>query len=159
MAYEKLKYEVIKKENLVETRRYAPFVTMKASKPRTNGFSTLFRYISGDNEKRQQISMTVPVITDLKEENYIAFTMPEEVVKQGYPKANDPYIEFEEHQEKTYVAVRFTGLLTQTKKYVSRLEAYLNEQQLEAKSEPILLRYQGPFVPALLRTHDIMIEI
>ena len=129
MAYEKLKYEVIQKDNHVEMRRYAPFVTMKALNPRNNGFNTLFRYISGDNEKRQQISMTVPVITDLKEENYIAFTMPEEVVKQGYPKANNPNIEFEEHQEKTYVAVRFTGLLTQTKKYVSYLETYMKEQR------------------------------
>ncbi|MGB0175458.1 MAG: SOUL family heme-binding protein [Acholeplasmataceae bacterium] len=159
MAYEKLKYKVIKKDNQIEIRTYDPFVTMKASRPRTNGFNTLFRYISGDNEKNQQISMTVPVITDLKEQDYIAFTMPEEVVKQGYPKANNPYIEFEEHPEKTYVAIRFTGLLAQTKKYVSKLETYVKTHELKTISEPVLLRYQGPFVPAFLRTHDIMIEI
>lgn len=159
MAYEKLKYKVIKKDQNIEVREYEPFVSMKASRPKTNGFNTLFRYISGDNEKSQQISMTVPVITDLNEQDYIAFTMPEDVVKQGYPKANNPYIEFEEHPKKTYIAVRFTGLLSQSKKYVTLLETYLKEHQLTAKSEPVLLRYQGPFVPALFRTHDIMIAI
>lgn len=159
MSYEKLTYKVIQKDHRIEIRTYDPFVTMKASRPKTNGFQTLFQYISGDNEANQRIKMTVPVITDLNESAYIAFTMPKDVVKKGYPKANHPHIEFEEHASKTYVCIRFTGLLSQSKKYVQQLRNYIQKEKLEPLDEPILLRYQGPFTPAFLRTHDIMIHI
>lgn len=159
MSYETLKYDVIKKEAHLEIRRYQPFVTMTAPKPQTQGFMTLFRYISGDNETKQNIQMTVPVMTDLKEESFIAFTMPEKFVKSGYPKANHPNITFEDHHEKTYAAVRFKGLMKRADKYLNELKAYIELNQLISVGEPILLRYQGPYVPAIIRTHEILLEI
>ena len=101
MAYEQLKYDVLEKEGHIEIRKYAPFVMMKSGSPSYSGFQVLFSYISGYNSKKQKINMTVPVFTDVKESGYIAFTMPEEVVKEGYPEALDPRINIEKQEEKT----------------------------------------------------------
>lgn len=159
MAYEQLKYEVLKKEGSIELRKYAPFVMMKAGDPSYSGFQVLFNYISGNNDKNQKISMTVPVFTDIKETGFIAFTMPEEVVKNGYPNAIDPRIHIEKQEEKYYLACSFVGAIKKVDAFVVTLKDYATLNQIEIIGEPVLLRYQGPFVPPIFRKHDVMIEI
>lgn len=159
MAYEQLKYEVLKKEGLIELRKYAPFVMMKAGDPSYSGFQVLFNYISGNNDKNQKINMTVPVFTDIKETGFIAFTMPEDVVKDGYPNAVDPRIQIEKQKEKYYLAVSFVGSIKKVDEFVTTLKDYATLNQIEIIGEPVLLRYQGPFVPPIFRKHDVMLEI
>ena len=82
MAYEKLTYQVLKKESAFEVRRYDAYMLMRVNRVSNRGFSTLFNYISGDNSKHQKIQMTMPVLTDVKAKNYIAFTMPKDKRKR-----------------------------------------------------------------------------
>jgi hypothetical protein len=59
--YESLKYDVAVQEGPFEIRMYEPFDTISCDENElkgTRGFRTLFSYISGDNDKRQTISMT-----------------------------------------------------------------------------------------------------
>ena len=159
MAYEQLKYEVLKKEGSIELRKYAPFVMMKAGDPSYSGFQVLFNYISGNNDKNQKINMTVPVFTDIKETGFIAFTMPEDVVKDGYPSAVDSRIQIEKQEEKHYLAFSFVGSIKKVDEFVLTLKDYATLNQIEIIGEPVLLRYQGPFVPPIFRKHDVMLEI
>lgn len=159
MAYEQLKYDVLKKEGSIELRKYAPFVMMKAGDPSYSGFQVLFNYISGNNDKNQKINMTVPVFTDIKETGFIAFTMPEDVVKGGYPSAVDPRIQIEKQEEKHYLAFSFVGSIKKVDAFVLTLKDYAILNQMEVIGEPVLLRYQGPFVPPIFRKHDVMLEI
>lgn len=159
MAYEQLKYEVLKKDGSIELRKYAPFVMMKAGDPSYSGFQVLFNYISGYNDKNQKINMTVPVFTDIKETGFIAFTMPEDVVKNGYPNAVDPRIQIEKQEEKQYLAYSFVGSIKKVDTVVLTLKDYALLNQMEVIGDPVLLRYQGPFVPPIFRKHDVMLEI
>jgi hypothetical protein len=159
MAYEQLKYEVLKKEGSIELRKYAPFVMMKAGDPSYSGFQVLFNYISGYNKKNQKISMTVPVFTDIKETGFIAFTMPEEVVKEGYPDALDSRIQIEKQGEKHYISFSFVGTIKKIDAMIQTLHDYAKDNQIETFGDPVLLRYQGPFVPPIFRKHDVMLEI
>jgi len=159
VAYEQLKYDVLKKEGSIELRKYAPFVMMKAGDPSYSGFQVLFNYISGNNDKNQKINMTVPVFTDIKETGFIAFTMPEDVVKGGYPSAVDPRIQIEKQEEKYYLAFSFVGSIKKVDAFVLTLKDYAKLNQMEVIGEPVLLRYQGPFVPPIFRKHDVMLEI
>jgi effector-binding domain-containing protein len=159
LAYEQLKYDVLKKEGHIEIRKYAPFVMMKSGSPSYSGFQVLFNYISGYNSKKQKINMTVPVFTDINETGYIAFTMPEEVVKDGYPEALDPRINIEKQEEKTYLSYTYIGSINKVDTLIKKLKDYAEKNSLKIHGDPVLLRYQGPIVPPIFRKHDIMLEI
>ena len=58
-GYETQKYEVIKQIEDIEIRFYPPSLMAKVDSG--GGFSKLFQYISGKNDKNQKIAMTTPV--------------------------------------------------------------------------------------------------
>lgn len=159
MAYEQLKYQVIKKDGPIEIRKYAPFVIMKAEGPTYLGFRVLFNYISGYNNQHKKINMTVPVLTDIKETDFIAFTMPESVIKEGYPEAIDPRIKIEKQEEKHYLSSTFVGSIKKVGAVIQTLQAYAKLHDIQWIGEPVLLTYQGPLVPTILKKHEVMLEM
>jgi hypothetical protein len=68
MALEEAKYTVIMKEESFELRKYEPHIVAETmvegdfDKAGNEGFRRLFKYISGENQKKQSIAMTVWVI-------------------------------------------------------------------------------------------------
>ena len=158
MSYEKLKYEVLRKEDAFEIRKYDPYVLMKVSKDSNQGFGILFNYISGNNSKSQKIQMTVPVVTDVFSSSYIAFTMPSEFV-HNYPDPLDPNIQMVNVPCKEYLAIQFKGSHRHATKAYESLKKYAMEQQIELIHDPILLRYQGPFTLPFLKENDVIVEI
>jgi hypothetical protein len=81
MAIEKAKYTVVEKEDDFEIRQYEPrivaetYVEGDLEEVGDEGFRRLYGYISGDNQKKQSISMTAPVGQEAKSEK-IAMTAP-----------------------------------------------------------------------------------
>ncbi len=66
---ETAKYTVVRKDGNIEIRAYDKLITAAVSDGdfiRDTGFTTIFNYISGDNEKKEKISMTTPVINRWK---------------------------------------------------------------------------------------------
>merc|ERR1711973_622717 len=68
-------YEVLNKTEEFEIRRYPSFRYAEASESgvgmmtaSSRNFMKLFRYISGDNEEKQKIPMTVPVLCPLEKD-------------------------------------------------------------------------------------------
>jgi effector-binding domain-containing protein len=158
MSYEKLKYEVVKKDDVFEIRKYDPYVLMKVSKDSNQGFGILFNYISGNNSKNQKIQMTIPVVTDVTSSSYIAFTMPSEFVG-NYPNPLDPNIQMIHVPSKEYLVIQFKGSIRHATKAYEALKTYALENQIELIHEPILLRYQGPFTLPFLKDNDVIVEI
>jgi effector-binding domain-containing protein len=158
MSYEKLTYQVLKKEKHIEVRRYDPFMMMKVKRTSNQGFGVLFQYISGYNTKRQKIQMTVPVLTDVESLEYIAFTMPK-INTNDYPNPIDPNIEMIQMPAKSYLSISFKGSHHHAKKAFSDLEKYAEIHQIEICGDPILLRYNGPFTPSFLKDNDVIVEI
>ena len=74
-GYETQKYEVVKRLNDIEVRFYPP--VMKAKVSAGGNFSRLFKYISGNNEQGEKISMTTPVqMTNQDNVNTMEFVLP-----------------------------------------------------------------------------------
>ena len=60
---ETVKYEIVKKTDKVEIRRYPKIVIAKVSNVETDSFGLLFRFISGQNRQKAKVKMTAPVVT------------------------------------------------------------------------------------------------
>ena len=78
---EQAKYEVLKKIGKTEIRRYPRLVIARVDGYGDGGFNLLFRFITGNNRQKSDISMTAPV---LSEKGSIAFIMPEGFTLETY---------------------------------------------------------------------------
>ena len=93
IAVEKAKYAVLEKEDDFEIRQYDPqivaetFVAGNLEEAGNEGFRRLYAYISGDNKKKQSISMTAPVGQETGSEK-IAMTAPVSQEKKDTAMAN-----------------------------------------------------------------------
>ena len=62
MAYEEVNYEVVKQNKVYEIRKYSDRLAIETTtSSQDSSFRKLFNYISGNNEKSEEIKMTIPV--------------------------------------------------------------------------------------------------
>lgn len=142
--YEAPEYEVVNKLNdTCEIRKYPTLIWATAL---ANGkfndaekenssmlFRKLFRYISGDNEANQKISMTVPVTMDYKEANkneikndsqvdyQMRFFVPKELHGKS-PKPTGENMDIVKEENQTIASCRFGGFPSTEKFMVARDE-------------------------------------
>ena len=69
MAYEEANYEIVKENKVYEIRKYSDRLVIETNSTQGNGFRKLFNYISGNNEEKKEIKMTVPVTQEVKNGN------------------------------------------------------------------------------------------
>jgi hypothetical protein len=147
------------------------------------GFRRLGGYIFGENLKDQKVSMTAPVIqqtapapgrdgekismtapvsTEATAKGYrVAFMMPSEFTLDKLPRPKDPRITFRTIGSRRVAAIRFSGGWD-TKKFKDREESLLRwvqEKGWTRKGDPIVARYNPPFMPSFLRRNEILIEV
>ena len=93
MAYEEVNYEVVKENQKYEIRKYPDRLVIETNSIKGNGFRKLFNYISGNNEKNQEINMTVPVTQEIKNGNMtMQFYLPSKFNKDNTPKPSNSEI-------------------------------------------------------------------
>jgi len=80
---------------------------------------------------------------------------------QNLPKPADSRIEIHVQREKHFAVLRFGGRTTQqdVKKKQDELLEITSKNKLRTRGKPFLMRYNSPFMPGLLRTNEIGIEI
>ena len=62
MAYEEANYKVVKQNKVYEIRKYSDRLAIETiTSSEGSSFRKLFNYISGNNENKEEISMTTPV--------------------------------------------------------------------------------------------------
>ena len=93
-ATETAPYKVVRKDGGIELREYDTLHLAKVSMPTSDrrsknmdgGFMKLFRFIDGQNQRDEKISMTTPVIIERGEkESSMSFVMPQKSVAKGLP--------------------------------------------------------------------------
>ena len=131
MAIEKAKYTVIEKEDDFEIRQYdsqivaETYVEGDLEDVGNEGFRRLYGYISGDNQKKQSISMTAPVGQEAGSEKFamtapvgqekkgnrwrITFLMPAEYTMETLPEPTDTRVKLVLDPGRLMVAVRYSG--------------------------------------------------
>ncbi len=188
MATETPKYTVLKEDGDFELRRYEPRIVAEVSvdgdldSASGKGFRILADYIFGNNrvapnasvtvapEASTKIAMTAPVslepISQTKaltgaREWRVEFTMPSEYTLATLPKPNNPSIRIREIPAKTYAAVRYSGMNTESRinEENQRLVEWVKRDGLVANGLPELARYNPPWTLPMFKRNEILIPV
>jgi DNA gyrase inhibitor GyrI len=179
---EQAKFDVIETHGAIELRDYDPMIVAEVSVPGDrekaigDGFRLIADYIFGNNISSQKVSMTAPVIQQPSEKIamtapvtqqggeglwQVRFVMPSRHTMESLPKPNSPDVVLKEVAGKRFAVIRFSGR-AKTKSLEERtkeLQAFIENKQLEAISEPTYAFFNPPWTLPLLRRNEVMIEI
>jgi DNA gyrase inhibitor GyrI len=178
------KHTLIFSEENIEIREYTPILVAQVSvegerkSAISKGFRILADYIFGNNEGREKISMTAPVIQQegekismtapvIQQESldnlhwHVRFVMPSEYTIEKLPLPKNKQIEMLSIPSKRYAVIRFSGFPTEKvlKKNLDTLQHYTIAKQLHGIGKPIYAFYNPPWTLPFLRRNEIMIEL
>ena len=165
--YESPDYVTVVSDGSFEVRDYPEVVVvsapMKSGRGNQNSaFMTLFRYISGDNEKSRKIAMTTPVFGTLTDaERQMSFVVPAEVVKDGVPEALNDQVVISKRKAGRFAVYRYSGRWSEPREQQGRekLQAWMTERGLEAVGSFEKASYDPPFTPPPLRRNEVLVRI
>jgi SOUL heme-binding protein len=183
MATKEPSYKVIKTDNDCEIREYVSYCVAETfvddsdlDEASSQGFRRLFRYISGGNRSKTEIEMTAPVISSKAEKiemtapvtstrtagGYLtAFVMPEQLSLSTTPVPSDSSIHIREILAHRVAVIKFSGRWTSSTmdEHQQRLMEWISKNGLVPAGQPVIARYDPPFMPWFLRRNEIQIEI
>lgn len=187
LAIEQPKYEVVKRYDGFELRRYAPYLVAEVEVSGDfddvggQAFRILAGYIQGNNRGRADISMTAPVTqTPAKGEEIsmtapvaqapaegkqgtwtFSFMMPSEYTLDTLPEPKDPRIRLRRVEGRLVAARTYSGTWSE-ERYRKNEEALLRalrDAGLTVDGPPVFARYNAPFTPWFLRRNEVLVEI
>ena len=162
MAYEEANYEVVKENQKYEIRKYPDRLVIETNSIKGNGFRKLFNYISGNNEKNQEIKMTVPVTQEIKNGNMtMQFYLPSKFNKDNAPKPSNSEIKVLTIEGGYYAAIKYSGR-SSDKNFLKNkdiLEKELKQDNIIILSPPIRASYNSPFTLPMLKRNEVMYKI
>jgi hypothetical protein len=163
MAYEEANYEVTKKNEIYEIRKYSDRLAIEAEKSNQgSSFRKLFKYISGDNENNEEIKMTTPVTQIEKKGNMtMQFYLPSRFNKSNTPNPSNSDIKILNIKGGYYAVIIYSGRASDKNfiKHKNILENELIKKNISILSPPIKATYNSPFTLPLLRRNEAMFEI
>ena len=178
-------FEVIRTEGSMQLRAYDPMivaeVTVQASNIReaaSRGFRPLANYIFGDNEVRQDIAMTAPVISQpasakiamtapvISEPNdsgdfVVKFVMPAKWTMETLPTPRDNRVRLVDVPCDTRAVLRYVGkdgagLRAEAE---TQLTQWVSAQGYAVTGPMMWAGYSGPSVPRSQRVFEIMLPV
>jgi hypothetical protein len=164
---EQLEYELIKKYDQFEVRKYAPALfssvklNNKAYKARASeGFRILAGYIFGDNESNEKIAMTSPVVMEIGDSSKMKFMVPKGYNLNNLPNPKNSKIVFENQEEKIFAAIRFDGWADDEKieKYKTLLKEALLKEKIKFIDKFTFLGYNPPY-EVINRRNEVVVEL
>ena len=163
MAAEQLKYETIDVNEVYEIRKYSDRLVIETRTSNQNSsFRKLFNYISGSNEKNQEIKMTAPVTQIEKNGNMtMQFYLPSEFDENNVPSPSNSEVKILNMKGGYFAAITYSGRASDKNfvKHKEILENQLKEDNLTILSPPIRATYNSPFTLPMLRRNEVMFEI
>ena len=184
-------YSVELKDGNVEIRRYEGFAlaetTAQAPFRQATGrsFSSLFRYISGNNRSRQtdaadiprseKIAMTAPVLlepTGARDGGEaldraeidgwtMAFILPDEYTLDNAPRPASARVDIRDVESRRVASIRFSGRFTvrNGETHRAKLSDWLESHDLEHRGDWKLAGYDPPFTLPLLRRNEVLVTL
>ncbi|MDA7782981.1 heme-binding protein [Candidatus Pelagibacter sp.] len=163
MSYEEANYEVVKKNEVYEIRKYSDRLAIETDiSNEGNSFRKLFNYISGNNDKNEEIKMTTPVTQMKKKGNMtMQFYLPSRFNKENIPSPSNPDVKILNIKGGYYAVIRYSGRASDKNfiKHKSILENELKKDNMIILSSPIKATYDGPFTLPMNRRNEAMFEI
>ena len=163
MAYEEANYEVTKKNEIYEIRKYSDRLAIEAEiSNQGSSFRKLFKYISGDNENNEEIKMTTPVTQIEKKGNMtMQFYLPSRFNKSNTPNPSNSDIKILNIKGGYYAVIIYSGRASDKNfiKHKNILENELKKDDISILGSPIKATYNNPFTLPLLRRNEAMFVI
>jgi DNA gyrase inhibitor GyrI len=163
MAYEEANYEVVKKNEIYEIRKYSDRLAIETDMSNQgSSFRKLFNYISGNNKDNEEIKMTTPVTQMEKKGNMtMQFYLPSRFNKENIPSPSNPDVKILNIKGGYYAVIRYSGRASDKNfiKHKSILENELKKDDMSILSPPIKATYNGPFTLPMNRRNEVMFEI
>ena len=189
MANEEPRYEVIKKEEDFEVRRYQPMiiaevlVTGTLSEASNKGFRQVADFIFGNNEdpvkkQAEKIAMTAPVTIEADTSSKIAmtapvtlegsggswklaFVMPSKFTMETLPKPKNPNITIKQIPAQQLAVVTFSGWVDEEKlaAQTTRLNEWMAKNGLKASGSAQLSRYNPPWTLPFWRRNEVWMKL
>ena len=168
--YEEPRFEILKKFEAFEIRRYSPTVVAMTHRTTSNyqgssgGFRIIAGYIFGGNSRNQQISMTSPVHIwkEDTEVSYMSFTMPSGYEMEDLPQPNDDRVILANEDEKIMAVLEFSGLSGEVKttRLIRKLSDLLGKNSIQIAGSAKLAIYDNPWSTfPFQRRNEIQIPI
>jgi effector-binding domain-containing protein len=175
------KYVVLKSDQSIEIRKYPCLIIAQTSlnggryTAINAGFRLLADYIFGNNQIKQKIAMTAPVMQEganipmvvpdtqqMSGDRWIVrFVMPSDFTITKIPKPNNPAVTLLTIPSKTYAVIRFSGSNTDDnlQTHLEALIIYNNKNHLTTVGNPIMAFYNPPWILPFLRRNEVMLEL
>jgi hypothetical protein len=185
MAYEQPAYEVVKKYDGFELRRYAPCIVAETTVTGdftgvgNTAFRTLAGYIFGKNKGSQKIPMTAPVNQTPAEGVKIPMTapvtqtpaaatssfvfcfyMPSSETLDTLPEPEDPRVRLRQVPARTVAARTYHGGWSEKlyREHEAALLDAIRTAGLTPAGPPEFARYNSPFTLWFLRKNEVLVE-
>ena len=162
MAYEEANYKVVKENKNYEIRKYPDRLVIETNSTKGNGFRKLFNYISGNNEQKEEIKMTVPVTQEIKNGNMtMQFYLPSKFNKDNVPEPSNAEIEILTVESGYYAVIKYSGR-SSDKNFLKNkdiLEKQLKQDNVVILSPPIRASYNSPFTLPILKRNEVMYRV
>ena len=163
MAYEEVNYEVVKKNEIYEIRKYSDRLAIETEiSNQGSSFRKLFNYISGNNENNEEIKMTTPVTqVEKKGSMTMQFYLPSRFNKDNIPSPSNSDVKILNIKGGYYAVITYSGRASDKNfiKYKNILKNELIKKDISILSTPIKATYNSPFTLPLLRRNEAMFEV
>ena len=163
MAYEEANYDVVKKNEIYEIRKYSDRLAIETEiSNQGSSFRKLFNYISGDNDNKEEISMTTPVTqVEKKGSMTMQFYLPSRFNKDNIPSPSNSDIKILNIKGGYYAVITYSGQASDKNfiKHKNILEKELIKNDISILSPPIKATYDKPFTLPILRRNEAMFKI
>lgn len=170
MALEQPSYRVLKTLDGIEYRDYEPYKIAVCrlenlddlNRASSQGFRYLFNYISGENQSRQKVAMTVPVIQKPADAGWsISFVVPKSFYATGAPEPSNSMVKIDDVAGGRVAALRYRGFWNSDRFDEKRSELLekLREQGTETIGDAFSAVYNPPMTPPFLRRNEVLIRL
>jgi hypothetical protein len=166
---EQAKYNVLRKINTIEIRRYPRLILARVDGHGDGGFSILFSFITGNNRQKSKVKMTAPVMSEqiamtapvMSEAGSLAFIMPEHYSLKTTPEPLDDHVKIVEVPERVVAALRFSGRWSDSlfRKKSTELQNELRKAGIKTAGQVFSMRYNGPLTPWFLRRNEVAMQV
>lgn len=181
---EQADYSVVKKMKGYEIREYPAHIVAQTKvqgpygKSLNDGFRIVATYIFGGNTKKENISMTAPVmaqkgvsenismtapvvVTAEGDSQLISFGMPRSYTLETLPTPNDPRVKLVMIPAKKYGVMRFSWYRSdlRIKRLQEKLILALDRDGLKSQGSPAYAGYNAPWTPPWMTRNEVLLEL